>query len=231
MEYKIKYELSLAVIFLLIALVAFAATVIMTILIKDSNNFYINPEEKDIPEEKFSTNISLNDNKNDIHIVENGPTLDQSVVVWDDVSESVNEIPEVIVPEEPETPVVETVEESVSSSGSFTDEEIDLIALVTMAEAEGENELGKRLVIDVVLNRVDSDAFPDTVYDVIYQQNQFTSMTNGRADRCYVQDEIRALVLEEIESRTNSDVLYFRAGRYHSFGTPVLQEGNHYFSC
>lgn len=224
MEYKIKYELSLAVIFLLIALVAFAATVIMTILIKDSNNFYINQEEKDIPEEKISTNTILNDNKNDTHIIEDIPTLDESVVAW-------NDIPEVTIPEEPEPPVVEAVEESVSSSGSFTDEEIDLIALVTMAEAEGESELGKRLVIDVVLNRVDSDAFPDTVYDVIYQQNQFTSMTNGRADRCYVQDEIRSLVLEEIESRTNSDVLYFRAGRYHSFGTPVLQEGNHYFSC
>ena len=64
----------------------------------------------------------------------------------------------------------------------FSDEEIDLIALVTMAEAEGESELGKRLVIDTILNRVDAETHPNTVHDVIYQNGQFTSMTNGRVD-------------------------------------------------
>ena len=58
-------------------------------------------------------------------------------------------------------------------------EDVELIALVTMAEAEGECEEGKRLVIDTILNRVDSEHFPDTVYDVIYQPNQFSSMWNG----------------------------------------------------
>ena len=38
-------------------------------------------------------------------------------------------------------------------------EDIELIALVTMAEAEGECEEGKRLVIDTILNRVDSVYF------------------------------------------------------------------------
>ena len=37
----------------------------------------------------------------------------------------------------------------------ISDEELELLALVTMAEAEDESELGKRLVIDTVLNRVD----------------------------------------------------------------------------
>ena len=67
-------------------------------------------------------------------------------------------------------------------------EDIELIALVTMAEAEGECEEGKRLVIDTILNRVDSVYFPDTVYDVVYQANQFSSMWNGRVDKCFVND-------------------------------------------
>lgn len=108
--------------------------------------------------------------------------------------------------------------------------DIDLLALVTMAEAEGESELGKRLVIDTILNRVDSDQFPDTVYDVIYQKNQFTSMWNGRADRCHVDDDIRRLVEEELVNRTNTDVLFFHAGKYGNYGTPLFPEGNHYFS-
>ena len=112
----------------------------------------------------------------------------------------------------------------------FSDEEIDLIALVTMAEAEGESELGKRLVIDTILNRVDAETHPNTVHDVIYQNGQFTSMTNGRVDKCYVDVEIRELVLEEIESRTNYDTIFFHAGKYSNYGTPLFSEGNHYFS-
>lgn len=105
-----------------------------------------------------------------------------------------------------------------------------MIALVTMAEAEGESELGQRLVIDTILNRVDADTHPDTVHGVIYQNGQFTSMANGRVDRCYVKDEIRELVVEEMESRMNYDTIFFQAGDYSKYGTPLFSEGNHYFS-
>jgi N-acetylmuramoyl-L-alanine amidase len=112
----------------------------------------------------------------------------------------------------------------------LSDEEINLIALVVMAEAEGECELGKRLVIDTILNRVDSEYWPDTVSEVIWQPDQFTSMWNGRADRCYVRDDICQLVMEELTSRTNHYVVYFTAGKYGRYGRPLLQIGNHYFS-
>lgn len=112
----------------------------------------------------------------------------------------------------------------------YTDEEIDLVALVTMAEAEGECELGKRLVIDTILNRVDHPDFPDTVHDVIYQPSQFTSMWNGRVDKCYVKEDIRALVIEEMTRRTDSEPLYFRTGQYSVYGTPLYKIENHYFS-
>ena len=111
-------------------------------------------------------------------------------------------------------------------------EEIELIALVTMAEAEGESEYGKRLVIDTILNRVDSELryFPDTITEVIYQPRQFSSMWGDRVTRCYVREDICRLVREELESRTNYDVLYFHADHYGKYGTPMFSEGNHYFS-
>ena len=117
-----------------------------------------------------------------------------------------------------------------STTIGITDEDIDLLTLVTMAEAEGESERGKRLVISTILNRIDSEHFPDTIEDVIYQKNAFTSMWNGRVDRCYVTDEIRQLVLEELENRTNNDVIYFCAGQYSVYGNPMFVEGDHYFS-
>lgn len=113
---------------------------------------------------------------------------------------------------------------------NMSDADIDLIALVTMAEAEGECELGKRLVIDTILNRVDHDRFPNTVNDVIYQKNAFSSMWNGRVDRCTVRDDIRELVIEELAYRTNSDCVFFQMNQYSKYGTQLFKVGCHYFS-
>lgn len=113
----------------------------------------------------------------------------------------------------------------------ISDDELELLALVTMAEAEDESELGKRLVIDTVLNRVDSSHFPNTITDVIYQKHQFTSMWNGRYKKTYVDNYVRNLVLEELKDRTNSDVIFFRMGRYSDYGTPLFKEDGHYFSA
>lgn len=112
----------------------------------------------------------------------------------------------------------------------ITQEEIDLIASVTMAEAEGETELGKRLVIDTILNRMDDPHFPDTVHDVIYYPNAFSVMWNGRIDRCHVMPEIVELVKEELLNRTNSECVFFMAGGYSKYGEPMFQECCHYFS-
>jgi N-acetylmuramoyl-L-alanine amidase len=109
-------------------------------------------------------------------------------------------------------------------------EDVELLALLAMAEAEGECEEGKRLVIDTVLNRVDSEHFPDTISGVIYQPRHFSSMWNGRAGRCEVRKDICRLVREEIESRSNGSVIFFSAGRYSKYGVPMFQVGNHYFS-
>ena len=113
---------------------------------------------------------------------------------------------------------------------TMSNEEIELIAMVTMAEAEGEPEEGKRLVIDTILNRVDHKRFPNTVSDVIYQKDQFTSMWNGRLNSCYASDDICKLVKEEIKSRKDSNVIFFRTSRYSDYGSPMFQVGHHYFS-
>jgi len=111
-----------------------------------------------------------------------------------------------------------------------TREEIELLALCTMAEAEGECEQGQRLVIDSVLNRVDDPHFPDTISEVIWQKNQYAGMYGDRITRCYVMDELVKLVEEELENRTDYDVVFFNAGHYSDYGVPMFQVGNHYFS-
>ena len=118
------------------------------------------------------------------------------------------------------------------STTHLSDKEVSLIALVTNAEAEGESEYGKRLVIDTILNRVDNDRFPDTVHDVIYQKNQFSSMwgKDRRVDRVKSTKKLCDLVREEASNRTNAEVLYFTAGDYGKYGKHLFKVGNHYFS-
>lgn len=112
----------------------------------------------------------------------------------------------------------------------LSEDEINLIASITMAEAEGESEKGKRLVISTILNRLESERFPDTVEDVVYQKNQFEVTTNGRLDKCYATEENVNFVKKELLSRSNYEVMFFTSGDYGRYGQPMFREGNHYFS-
>lgn len=118
----------------------------------------------------------------------------------------------------------------ISSADLITMDDAVLIAKLVLAEAEGEPEMGKRLVIDTVLNRVDSSDFPNTVYDVVYQPYHYDPAWDGRIDLFSELDDTFKLVVDEIQHRTNSEVLYFRTDKFHEFGTPMEQVGNHYFS-
>ena len=117
---------------------------------------------------------------------------------------------------------------------AFNEEEfwddLELVALVCVAEAEGESEYGKRLVIDTILNRAESEYFPNSIYGVVYDNSQYSCVWDGRLDRVEYDEYIANLVLEEMNNRTNSDVIYFKTKGYFGFGTPLLKEGNHYFS-
>ena len=126
--------------------------------------------------------------------------------------------------------VIENTEPEPEPKISMSKEDMELIAHMTMAEAEGESEYGQRLVIDTILNRVDSSTFPDTVYDVLYQPYQFSSIKDGRFTRCHVKKELYELVVEEVHNRTNYDVIFFRTGHYSKYGTPLFKEGAHYFN-
>lgn len=115
--------------------------------------------------------------------------------------------------------------------------ESDVLALGQIAtkEAGGECDLGIRLVIDTVLNRVDDSHFPSSIREVIYQNDadtglQFTPTANSNFSRTIVTERIRELVISELTSRTNYDVMYFRARSYLRYGTPLFVVGAHYFS-
>lgn len=68
---------------------------------------------------------------------------------------------------------------SMIHSYDWDGEDERMLAKIAMAEAEGESVEGKALVILVVLNRVWSDEFPDSIEEVIFQKNQFSPVAEG----------------------------------------------------
>lgn len=110
-----------------------------------------------------------------------------------------------------------------------------MLANIAMAEAEGEDTEGKALVILVVLNRVWSDGFPDTIEEVITQSRQFTAYENGRYDRVEPSEDCyRALELVEQGWDESQGAMYFeRTSTESTWHNTTLKKlfthGNHTF--
>ncbi|NCB92902.1 MAG: cell wall hydrolase [Clostridia bacterium] len=71
-------------------------------------------------------------------------------------------------------------EESVESTEvSISSEELDLLAAIIQCEAGGESDTGKVAVGAVIMNRVNSGQFPNTITEVVYQSGQFSPVASG----------------------------------------------------
>ncbi len=66
-----------------------------------------------------------------------------------------------------------------SSSGRYVSSDHRLLSRLVYAEARGETYKGQVAVAAVVLNRVSSSSFPNTVSGVIYQSGAFSCVSNG----------------------------------------------------
>lgn len=97
--------------------------------------------------------------------------------VMEEAAEAVQTEP--VTVETPE-PVPTGQPKKVSWSLDWSAEDSYILTKIAMAEAEGEDTEGKALVILVVLNRVWDDSFPDTIEEVVMQENQFSPVANGR---------------------------------------------------
>lgn len=108
---------------------------------------------------------------------------------------------------------------------------LEILALCVEAEAGNQDIIGKRLVADVILNRVESPRFPDTIEGVISQKYQFTTFWDGSMARISEPSEetFEAVRLELYGQRLDEDILFFTAGDYNTFCVPAYKYGDHYF--
>ena len=110
----------------------------------------------------------------------------------------------------------------------ITPEEKELLVRTVQAEAGNQDLNGRRLVVSVVLNRVESPLFPDTVKGVLSQEGQFVTYRKLGSARPTWKDELA--VQMEMEERINRSVIFFSCGSYIPNTDGLMKYGDHYFS-
>ena len=107
-------------------------------------------------------------------------------------------------------PRIDRSEENKNYPITLTAEDQALLARVIWVEAQGECAEGQQAVAEVVFNRMLSDEFGDTVYDVIYGKGEFRSVP-------YLED-------------AKPTQAQYKAIDQAMYGTPVLDQNVFYFA-
>jgi len=208
---------------LLLTVVICAATLLLSMFSADylvkkdkANETKTNTEHRVNSDEKVYT-VKDNENVTDI-------AIEQGVPVEDIISENHLEDEQVekgdalIIPE------------------TYSPAEKDLLARLVNAEAKGESYEGKVAVATVVLNRVESERFPDTVSEVINDKNQFSPVSNGSINQEASEEAVEAvneaIALQE-EEGTEATFFYNPDLTNDKWikSLPVIEViGNHYFA-
>lgn len=127
-------------------------------------------------------------------------------------------------------PVEDSPRTSRYSGIELSSYDLHLLACIAWREARGEKALGMRMVVEVVLNRVLSSQFPDTVSGVLYQPGQFTPGEGvpGLNEITPTQAQYDAVTLALTETPITDSDVYFFAKRQLT-DSLFMHVGNHYF--
>ena len=125
--------------------------------------------------------------------------------------------------------------QSLVKSRDWDADESQMLMQIAMAEAEGEDTEGKALVMCVVLNRVWSEGFPDSIEEVIFQPKQFSPVCEGGRYYTTEADADCRAALEMVMNGWDESkgALYFEScenSSWHSQNLELLfQHGGHRF--
>lgn len=122
-------------------------------------------------------------------------------------------------------------------------ENYEILCRIVEAEAGSEDEKGRMLIANVVMNRVESRRFPNTVKDVVFQKDggffQFSPVANGRYYKVKISEKTKEAVAKVLRGEDESyGALYF-VNRYAANPenmrwfdtrcTPLFTHGRHEF--
>ena len=128
-------------------------------------------------------------------------------------------------------PIKATYQEPYERAG-MTEEEFYFISSVVEAESDRSESLeGRILIAETILNRVNSPLFEgDTITEILTASGQFSTVVNGHSvtERTELSDQAVIIAVQEIESGTAPEVLFFNCIGYN-YGTPYGYVDGNYF--
>ena len=122
--------------------------------------------------------------------------------------------------------------EHINSTDAYIDtsySDIELLSKLLWLESRGESDIGQQAVAEVVVNRVNHNAFPNSIYDVIFQKGQFSN--------AYMIHSITATEKEYLNAKKvlmgetdilKENVVYFSTAPQNDRIYKII--GNHYFN-
>ena len=139
--------------------------------------------------------------------------------------------PTAAAPAAPEADEAEDEDEAVSVSAR----ELECLTKVILYEAGAESRAGQVAVAQVVMNRVESPRFPNTICGVVYQRGQFSAIRSFNPPRNARWNRAMALARDVLDGHEPmvGEALYFHATRvrpaFVRSRTRVATIGNHVF--
>lgn len=130
-------------------------------------------------------------------------------------------------------------DDTVDTAAAIAGQDYEILCRIVQAEAGGEDEMGKLLVANVVLNRVKSDIFPDSITEVVYDKSygvaQFQPTVSGSFNTVEISDSTKESVDRALAGEDYSNgALYFavRTSSNSWFNTELqflFEYSGHYF--
>lgn len=111
-------------------------------------------------------------------------------------------------------------------------EEYEMLCKIVTTEANTEDIEGQMLIANVVMNRVKSDIFPNSVEEVILSPGQFDPVENGVFYKTEPTDEAKEAVIRALSGEDASQgALYFQKSAATIWGDYefLFRHGNHSF--
>ena len=116
---------------------------------------------------------------------------------------------------------------------TYNNDTLYWLSRIINAESGNQSLEGKIAVGNVVMNRLNNPRFPDTIYEVLFQKNQFTPAASGSIYREPNEESVAAAKMVMDGAQVMPTALFFNAAGLKSYAartrTYVATIGNHAF--
>lgn len=109
----------------------------------------------------------------------------------------------------------------------LSDTDTKILCRIVEAEATGQDIEGKMLVANVILNRVNSDKFPDSVEKVVFAKRQFSPIRDGRYYKVSITEDTKEAVKRVLNGEDKSNGAVYFMSRKHANSKNVRWFDNH----